>query len=115
MAFDLHGLESYVEDAVTDVDSPFRGTEIAGALVELAGEVAGLGQLPLKGCEPATRTVDGTAIEELRCLYEAGPLRQHVVVGLFEKDGETYAFNARTMNEERLRHLLAVVNSFAAP
>ena len=114
VAFDLSGLGRYVQGAVTSVDSPFRGTEIAGALMELAGEVEALGRLPLEGCGRTTPEVDGTEIEELRCLYQLGPLRAHAVVGLLEKSGETYAFEVRTMNEERLRHLLAIVNSFAA-
>lgn len=114
VTLDLDDLEGYVEDLVAGVDSPFRGTEIGDALVDLAGGIGALGRLPLKGCERSAPTVDGTAVEALRCRYELGPARQHVVVGLLEKGGETYAFEVRTMSEERLRHLLAVVNTFAA-
>ena len=114
MSFDFDGLDEYVADLGSGVDSPFAGTDVGSALVDLAGQVESLGLLPLEGCERATPEVDGHTIEELRCAYEAGPLAQYVVVRLLDKDGETYAFTARAMNEQRLRHLLAIVNTFAA-
>ena len=114
VTFDFGGLHESVEDVVDDVDSPFAGTTFGDALIGLARQFEGLGDLPLRGCERTGPEIDGRRVEEMRCLYEAGPLRQHLTVRLVEKGGETYAFTIRAMNEERLRHLLAIANTFAA-
>jgi hypothetical protein len=41
-----------------------------------------------------------------------GPLRQLMRFRLIERDGERHAITIRTMNEQRLRHLVAIANSF---
>jgi hypothetical protein len=114
VTLDFGGLDEYVAGVVEDVDSPFAGTSFGEALIGLARRFEELGRLPLRGCERATPEIDGRRVEEMRCLYEAGPLRQHLIVRLVENGGETYAFTMRAMNERRLRHLLAIANGFAA-
>ena len=111
---DLGGLDDYVAGIVDDVDSPFAGTSFGDALVGLTREFEDLGKLPLKGCERSDPEIGGESVREMRCLYEAGPLRQHLIVRLVDRGGETYALTMRAMNERRLRHLLAIANAFVA-
>ncbi|HEX2479519.1 MAG TPA: hypothetical protein VHK45_09580, partial [Geminicoccaceae bacterium] len=67
--------------------------------------------LPLAGCrEPVRRARDETW--EMVCEWEMGSLRQFMRFRLIERDGERYAIRIRTMNEQRLRHLVAIANSF---
>jgi hypothetical protein len=49
---------------------------------------------------------------EMACEWEVGPLRQFMRFRLIEKGSERYAIRIRTMNEQRLRHLVAIANSF---
>ena len=46
------------------------------------------------------------------CEWELGPLRQYLALRLIERDGERYAVRIRAMNEHRMRHLVAIANSF---
>jgi hypothetical protein len=48
----------------------------------------------------------------MACDWELGPLRQYMRFRLVERAGERYAIRIRTMNEQRLRHLVAIANSF---
>ena len=53
-----------------------------------------------------------TTTWEMGCEWEVGSLRQFMRFRLIERDGERYAIRIRTMNEQRLRHLVAIANSF---
>jgi hypothetical protein len=48
----------------------------------------------------------------MECQWEVGPLRQDMELRLVERDGERYAVRIRAMNEHRMRHLVAIANSF---
>ena len=46
------------------------------------------------------------------CAWEVGPLQQFMALRLITVDGERYAVRIRAMNERRMRHLVAIANSF---
>ena len=72
-----------------------------------------LGNLPLEYCEqPVGKTNDAGAYREMSCDFALGPLSHYVVLRLQEIDGVWYYTRIRTMNERRLRHLVAIANSF---
>ena len=48
----------------------------------------------------------------MACEWELGGLRQYMRFRLVERGGDHYGIRIRTMNEQRLRHLLAIANSF---
>jgi hypothetical protein len=111
LTIDLTGVEDSVSGLAESPDSPFAGSSIDEHLeswLELLDSLAGL---PLEGCgEPAARSAgDGW---QLTCEWPLGPLRQYLTLRLIERDGEQYAMRIRAMNEQRLRHLVAIANSF---
>ena len=111
LTIDLTGVEDSVSGLAESPDSPFAGSSIDEHLeswLELLDSLAGL---PLEGCgEPAARSAgDGW---QLTCEWPLGPLHQYLTLRLVERDGEQYAMRIRAMNEQRLRHLVAIANSF---
>ena len=48
----------------------------------------------------------------MTCVFAIGPLTQHLAFRLQDLDGVWYYTRIRTMNERRLRHLVAIANSF---
>jgi hypothetical protein len=48
------------------------------------------------------------------CTFSIGPLRKYLVLRLQRTDGAWYYTRITTMNERRLRHLVAIANSFGA-
>ena len=95
-----------------DADSPITGTPLAEQLDAWRGLLGSAATWPLTGCgEPASLAggIDGW---EMACDWQLGPLRQYMRLRLVERAGVRYAMTIRTMNEQRLRHLVAIANSF---
>jgi hypothetical protein len=66
---------------------------------------------PLAGCDaPESGAAD--ASWRMDCRWEVGPFRQFMALRLITVDGERYAVRIRAMNEHRMRHLVAIANSF---
>jgi hypothetical protein len=104
------------DDALHSPDSPFDDP-IFDQLGELADELreklADLGKLPLKFCQPV-KVAKNRAGEyhELSCNFEVGPFHKYTRLRLQSVDGLWYYTRITTMNERRLRHLVAIANSF---
>jgi hypothetical protein len=111
LRIDLTGVEDAVSGLTESPDSPLAGSSIDEHLESWLDLLDSLAGLPLEGCgEPAARPAgDGW---ELECEWPLGPLRQYLTLRLVERDGEQYAMRIRAMNEQRLRHLVAIANSF---
>ena len=112
LTLDLSALETGLDELIRDADSPITGTPLADQLDSWRRLLDAAATLPLAGCrEPAPLTggIDGW---EMACDWELGPLRQYMRFRLVERGGEHYAIRIRTMNEQRLRHLVAIANSF---
>jgi hypothetical protein len=72
-----------------------------------------LGKLPLDFCQPPSTGANGAGTyREMTCVFAVGPLTQHLVFRLQDIDEVWYYTRIRTMNERRLRHLVAIANSF---
>ena len=72
-----------------------------------------LGKLPLDFCQPPNTSANRAGpFREMTCVFAIGPLTQHLVFRLQDLDGVWYYTRIRTMNERRLRHLVAIANSF---
>ena len=111
LRIDMTGVEDAVSGLAESPDSPFAGSGLDEHLESWLDLLDSLAGLPLEGCgEPAARPAgDGW---ELTCEWPLGPLRQYLTLRLVERDGEQYAMRIRAMNEQRLRHLVAIANSF---
>jgi hypothetical protein len=111
LTLDLTPLDAAIEELTQGPDSPITGTPLADQLQSWRGLLGSAATLPLAGCrDPVRLARDETW--EMGCEWEVGPLRQYMRFRLVERDGERYAIRIRTMNEQRLRHLVAIANSF---
>jgi hypothetical protein len=112
LTVDLSPVDSALNGLTRGPDSPITNTPLAEQLQawrELLGSAA---TLPLSGCgEPAHLAGDADAWE-MACEWALGPLRQYMRLRLVERAGERYGIRIRSMNEQRLRHLVAIANSF---
>lgn len=100
-------------------DSPFADPMfdlIRNALPQLFEGLQTLSQLPLKFCDDPVIAYNASGeLYEMACTYPIGPLRQYLVFRLQEVNDTWYYTHIRTMNEKRLRHLIAIANSFEPP
>lgn len=97
-------------------DSPFgdMGSGILGDLLpELIEGMNSLGRLPLEGCtDPVLDENEVGSYYRLDCDWGIGPLHRYHQLRLQEVDGTWYLTSIETMNERRLRHLVAIANAF---
>jgi hypothetical protein len=111
LTLDLSPVDAALEDLIHGADSPITGTPLAEQLQSWRGLLGSATTLPLAGCRDPVRLARGETWE-MACEWEVGPLRQYMRFRLIERDGERHAIRIRTMNEQRLRHLVAIANSF---
>ena len=105
-----------VESVLNAPDSPLADpafeplTEILQAAMD---HLRRLGQAPLKYCDVQRRGENAVGVyDELACRFTIGPLGWYLVLRLQELDGVWYYTRIATMNKKRLRHLVAIANSF---
>ncbi len=105
-----------VEKVFSSPDSPFSDPvfdALRKSLPDLFVGLQNLGRIPLHFCEDPTTGYNATGeFRELFCDYNFGPARQFVVLRLQETGTQWYFTEIKTMNERRLRHLIAIANSF---
>ena len=111
LTLDLSPVDSALEELIHGADSPITGTPLAEQLQSWRGLLGSAAALPLAGCSDPVPLSGGDAWQ-MACEWELGPLRQYMTFRLIERAGEHYAIRLRTMNEQRLRHLVAIANSF---
>ncbi|MGH6719742.1 MAG: hypothetical protein ACREER_10525 [Alphaproteobacteria bacterium] len=107
-----------VGDLLGGPDSPFADPAFDGirrALPEIFAGIQSLAELPLSFCDGPHTGYNATgAYRGLACAFTLGPVRQFLVLRLQTAGGATYFTEIRTMNERRLRQLLAVADTFTA-
>ncbi len=108
---------SGAEQLFSSPDSPF-GDPAFDALRKVIPDIIegfrALAELPLKFCDgPQTGYNAEGEFRELYCVYNLGPVRQYQVLRLQRAADRWFYTEIATMNERRLRHLLAIANSFA--
>ena len=105
-----------VEKLLDSPDSPFADPAfdaLRRALPDLFAGLQKMGELPLEFCDaPTTGYNAAGAFRERYCTFAVGPLRKFVVLRLQQAGGDWYYTTITTMNERRLRHLIAIANSF---
>ncbi|NNE83993.1 MAG: hypothetical protein HKN28_08495 [Alphaproteobacteria bacterium] len=105
-----------VEEVFSSPDSPFSDPvfdALKKSLPELFAGLQNLGRIPLHFCEEPTTGYNASGeFQELFCNYNFGPVRQFVVLRLQDSGKGWYFTEIKTMNERRLRHLVAIANSF---
>jgi len=97
-------------------DSPFADPafdSLRDSVAALIEHLRSLGTLPLEFCDEPKATSGAVGdYHEMACHFALGPISQYLVLRLHEIDGVWYYTRIQTMNERRLRHLVAIANSF---
>jgi hypothetical protein len=112
LTLDLSPVDAALDELIRGADSPITGTPLAEQLQTWRALLGSAAKLPLTGCGDPVRLAGGLKAWEMACEWEFGPLRQYMRFRLAERAGDHYAIRIRTMNEQRLRHLVAIANSF---
>jgi hypothetical protein len=112
LTLDLSPVDAALDELIRGADSPITGTPLAEQLQSWRALLGSAAKLPLTGCGDPVRLPGGIEAWEMACEWELGPLRQYMRFRLVERAGDHYAIRIRTMNEQRLRHLVAIANSF---
>ena len=109
MIVDLDGVADSVRNLAEDPDSPFGGEMLRSAIATMVSGLEGLSRLPLAACG------EGPSSSALTCRFGVEPFGLVMQIMLAGEEEARFAFNIRTFNEQRLRHLTAIANSFDAP
>lgn len=116
IALEIGPMPDAEEDWLSGPDSPFSDPvfdALRKAISELFAMAQRLAEVPLEACDdPTTGHNASGRFRELYCVFAVGPIRQYTVLRLQSADGDWYFTEIRTMNERRLRHLMAIANSF---
>jgi hypothetical protein len=112
LTLDLSPVDSALKELTRGPDSPITNTPLAEQLQAWRALLGSAATLPLAGCKEPQHLAGGIDAWEMACDWELGPLRQYMRFRLVERAGEHYAITIRTMNDQRLRHLVAIANSF---
>lgn len=115
-------LEDQVALDVGGLSTGLKGLSAAGPLAHPAAKatvdglvtmLAGWGRLPLEGCAAADQGTPAAAgRRELRCRWGVEPLALDLNLRLVEALDKRYAVSWWAVDEQRLRHLEAIANSF---
>lgn len=115
MSADIGGEEA-AKSLLDSPDSPFGDPafdKLRETLPQVFRQLDELSKLPLEFCEGPDAAYNAAGrLRELYCVYQAGPFRQFLILRLQEADGRWFYTEIRAMNEKRLRHLIAIANSF---
>jgi hypothetical protein len=114
VAFDVTGIATAVRGlGGTDGQGSAAGHPAAQALLDgLMATLAGWGRLPLQGC---AKDEGGGPRRELRCRWGVVPLTLSMNQRLVEAGDLRFAVSYWAVDEQRMRHLEAIANSFSPP
>jgi hypothetical protein len=111
LTVDMTQFDATLEGLLHGPDSPIADATIVDQLESWRGLLHAAAGWPLAGCaEPESRPGDNSW--RMACKWEVGPFHQFLTLRLVDRDGERYAVKIRAMNEHRMRHLVAIANSF---
>jgi hypothetical protein len=91
--------------------SPLFDPALAASLDDMVGRLRILDQLPLQSCGFPGMTASEDAWQ-IECAWGLGPIRLEGLVRLVYRDERQYAISVWAMNDRRMRHLVAIANSF---
>jgi len=108
--FDLSGVADTLRAQLDSADNPFAGSALEPFLRQWIDGVEYVADLPLQSCgEPAEIAIDTW---QMACEWRLLDFEKFLTVRLIERDGQTYAMVINAMNPRRMRHLVAIANSF---
>jgi hypothetical protein len=98
-------------DLVGRPESLLFDPALATSLDEMVGRLRILDQLPLQSCGFPGMTASEDAWQ-IECDWSVGPIALQGQLRLAYRDEQPYAISIFAMSERRMRHLVAIANSF---
>jgi hypothetical protein len=98
-------------DLVGRPASPLFDPALATSLDEMVGRLRVLDQLPLQSCGFPGMTASEDAWQ-IECAWSVGPIALQGLLRLAYRDEQPYAISIFAMSDQRMRHLVAIANSF---
>jgi hypothetical protein len=111
LTLNLSGFGDAFMDLVGRPDSPLFDPALATSLDEMVGKLRVLDQLPLQSCGFPGMTASEDAWE-IDCEWGFGPVRLQGLLRLTYRGEQPYSISVFAMNDRRMRHLVAIANSF---
>jgi hypothetical protein len=111
LTLDMSQFDATLNELLHSPDSPVADTPIVGQLESWRGVLRAAAGWPLAGCADP-ESVAGGETWRMECEWQLGPFKQLLALRLVDREGERYAVKIRAMNEHRMRHLVAIANSF---
>jgi hypothetical protein len=111
LTLDMSQFDATLNDLLHSPDSPVADTTIVSQLEAWRGVLRAAAGWPLAGCAEPQKLASGKTWQ-MECEWRVGPFEQLLALRLVDRDGERHAVKIRAMNEHRMRHLVAIANSF---
>jgi hypothetical protein len=108
--FDLSGVAGLLRAQLDSPDNPFAGSALEPLLRQWIEGVEYVANLPLQSCREPAEIAAGTW--QIACEWRLLEFEKYLTVRLVERDGQSYAMVLNAMNPRRMRHLVAIANSF---
>lgn len=108
---DLAEVDETLRDLLESPDNPLGGGLLGSYLETMISLVEAVADAPLVGCGEA-RTLPGDEGWEVACTWGVGGIEKYQTMRLVERDGRAYLVTVESMNPRRMRHLVAIANSF---
>lgn len=100
-----------LSDVLARPESPLFDPSLASSLDRMVRSLRVLDQLPLRSCDFPAMAADG-GHWQLECAWEAGPVQLLGELRLAYRGEDAYALSIWAVNPRRMRHLVAIANSF---
>ena len=113
VAFDLSGIGAGLRGLAADGQGAAAHPAAQAMIDGLMATLAGWGRLPLQSCAKAE--AGDEARRELRCRWGVAPLALSMNQRLVEAGDRRFALTYWAADEQHMRHLEAIANSFAPP
>lgn len=111
LTLDMSRFDATLDGLLHGPDSPIANSTIVDQLESWRGLLRAAAGWPLAGCADPESAPGGDSWS-MACEWDVGPFHQFLTLRLVDREGERYAVKIRAMNEHRMRHLVAIANSF---
>lgn len=107
----LRDVRASLQELLDSSDNPIAGSRLNENIKNWLQLTDLVDDAPLAGCDAPERLGD-SEVWQMGCQWGIGEVESHLILRLDGSADEPYLMTIRAMSEGRLRHLLAIANSF---
>lgn len=111
VTLDTGDLDETLHDIFESPDNPLSGELLTNYLETMMDLVETVANSPLIGCGEGRPLSDGSGYE-IECNWGVGGIDKYLTMRLVEHGEARYFLSIEAMNPRRMRHLMAIANSF---